>query len=354
MKSGIWHELLAANDPSDRLTALAYALGGWLIGQLLLRLSQGTLKRWTSRTSTAVDDVLLTAMRGPLVVIITVLGLFFAYEHLTWPAKAEIWLSRVLHVAIALSITWLFARIISRVLQAFLSKGERRTGHERRAIPAIAGALNVLIWSLGLIVALSNAGYDVGALLAGIGIGGLAMAMAAKDTLANVFGGITVFADEPFRTDDRIRIGEHTGRVEAIGLRSTRLRTVEGPVVVIPNHAFTESVVVNLSAEPAQRVRLEIALVLETPADRIERSLSILGEIVSADQEHLEPGHTASLHDLRPDSLGILFIYHVRKHLSVEQARTRVNLEVLRRFNAEGLRFAYPTSMQYAVQVQPG
>ena len=169
-------------------------------------------------------------------------------------------------------------------------------------------------------------------------------------TLANVFGGITVFADEPFRTDDRIRIGDHTGRVEAIGLRSTRLRTADGPVVVIPNHAFTESVVVNLSAEPAQRVRLELGLVLENPPEKVERALAVLGEIVNADPEWLEPAYTASLHDLKADSLGLLFIYQVRKHLSVEQARTRVNLEVLRRFKTEGLRFAYPTSLQYAVQ----
>lgn len=353
MKSTIWSELLAANDQGDWLAALAFAVGGWLFGQILLRLSHGAIKRWTSKTTTTADDLVLRAVRGPVVVIVTVLGLFLGYEHLSWPAKADVWMSRALHVAIALSITWLIARMVSRVLHAFMSKADRAKDHERQVVPAIAGALNILVWGLGLVVALSNAGYDVGALLAGIGIGGLAMAMAAKDTLANIFGGITVFADEPFSTGDRIRIEQHTGKVEAIGLRSTRLRTVEGPVVVIPNHMFTESVVVNLSAEPSQRVRLEIGLPSETRPDAVERALAILAEVVTAEQEWLEPQHIASLHELKPDQLGVMFVYHVRKHKPIDHVRTRIHLEVLRRFQAEGLRFAYPTSVQYAVQGLP-
>ncbi len=354
MKSGIWSELLRTNSAEDWFIASAFAIGGWLLGQLVLRLSHGPLSRWVSRTSSTADDVLLRALRGPLVVIISILGLFFGYEHLTWPAKADLWMSRALHVAIALSVTWFIARLITRVLADVLQKNQSAEARRGSAIPAITGVVNVLVWGLGLVVALGNAGYDVGALLAGIGIGGLAMAMAAKDTLANVFGGITVFADQPFEAGERIRIADHTGRVEAIGLRSTRLRTVEGPVVVIPNHLFTEGVVVNLSAELTQRVRSDIGLVCETEPERVERALAILAELVRTESEWLEPKFTASLNELRSDHLGLLFIYHVKKEKQIDQARTRINLEVLRRFHAEGLRFAYPTSMQYAVQVQEG
>lgn len=352
MKNGIWNELLTANTGTDWAIALGFVAGGWVLGQALLRLSYGPINRWISRTANVTDDLLLRALRGPLVVIICVFGLFLGYEHLNWPVKLDLWMSRALHVAIALSITWLIARVITRALAGALERGRTAEAQRGSAIPAIVGVVNILVWGLGLVVALSNAGYDVGALLAGIGIGGLAMAMAAKDTLANVFGGITVFADQPFHPGDRIRVAEHTGRVEAIGLRSTRLRTIEGPLVVIPNHLFTESVVVNLSAEPSQRVRLDIGLVRETPPERVERALAILGEVVLAEQDQLDPKYAASLNDLKADQLNLLFIYHVRKNKPVEQVRTRINLDVLRRFHAEGLRFAYPTSLQYAVPVE--
>ena len=177
--------------------------------------------------------------------------------------------------------------------------------------------------------------------------------MAAKDTLTNVFGGITAFADEPFRAGDRIRIADHTGRVEAIGLRSTRPRTVAGPIVVIPNHLFTEGVVLNLSAEQTRRVRIDTGLVRDTSPHLVEQALTILGELVYAEREWLDADHTASLTDQRSDQLGLLFIYHVPKDRSIHQARTRINLELLRRFHAEELRIAYPTPVQYAVKRRP-
>jgi len=352
MKSGIWSELVRTNLAEDWWSALAFAGGGWVLGQLIHRLATGPLLKSASRTRSKADEELITALRAPLVVIVTILGIAMGYQQLTWPERSDLWITRVLHVGIALAVTWTVSRIVSHILRTVMDKEGRSESTARRIVPALSGVLSVLIWGLGLVVALSNAGYDVGALLAGIGIGGLAMAMAAKDTLTNVFGGITIFTDEPFHTGDRIRVGEHTGRVEAIGLRSTRLRTLEGPVVVIPNHMFTESVVVNLSAEPSQRVRLDIGLVCETSPDRVERALVILDELVRSEQEWLEPKHTACLNDLKADQLGVLFIYHVRRERPLDQARTRINLLVLRRFRSEGLRFAYPTSLQYAVQVQ--
>lgn len=104
------------------------------------------------------------------------------------------------------------------------------------------------------IVALNNAGYDVGALIAGLGIGGLALAMAARDTVSNVFGGFTIFTDRPFTLNDRIKVSGFDGTVDEIGIRSTRLRTLAGTLVTIPNSTFSESAVENVSAEPSRKV----------------------------------------------------------------------------------------------------
>lgn len=353
MRNNTWKELLLMNSTDDWFMALLFVLGGWLLGQVVSRVAKGLLGRWAARSSTGTDDMLLRELRSPVVLIITVLGFLFGYQHLNWPAKADLWVWRALHVAIAVSFTWLIARLATRLLGEYLHRGQTNAERRGTAIPALTGVVNVLIWGLGLVVALSNAGYDVGALLAGIGIGGLAMAMAAKDTLANIFGGISLFADEPFTAGDRVRIGEHTGRVEAIGLRSTRLRTAEGPVVVIPNHLFTESMVVNLSAERTQRVRLDIGIDRSMPAEQVARALDVLGSIVNGMPDVLEPEHVASLHDLRPDHLGVILIYHVKKHHPIDAARTRINLEVLRRFQAEGIRMAHPTSVQFVMDGPP-
>ena len=205
-----------------------------------------------------------------------------------------------------------------------------------------------------MVVALNNAGYDVAALLAGIGIGGLALAMAAKDTLANIFGGLTVFADRPFIVGDRVRIDEHDGIIDEVGLRSTRIRTLDGPVVSIPNHRFTDGIVVNVSAEPRRRVRQELGLVLETTPEQIEEAMNILRGIAAEVNDRITEDTTVGFIGFSDHSLTLLFIYHVQQRSAVVDVQTKVNLEILRRFRAAGLQLAYPTSVQYAAELPPG
>ena len=119
--------------------------------------------------------------------------------------------------------------------------------------PILQKTLRALVWILGIISGLTNAGYDVGALLAGVGIGGLAMAMAAKDFVANIFGGVTVFIDKPFTVGDRIKVNGIDGTVQEIGIRSTRLSTLENRMVTIPNHQFTDQMVENVTPSLHER-----------------------------------------------------------------------------------------------------
>jgi MscS family membrane protein len=219
---------------------------------------------------------------------------------------------------------------------------------DAQLVPVVRSSIKVLVWVLGLVMALNNGGYDVGALLAGIGIGGLALAMAAKDTVANIFGGITVFADKPFRVGDRIRIQDHDGVVIEVGIRSTRLRTMEGPVVVVPNHKFTDSMVENVSEELSRRVRHELGLIYETPPAKLEEAVQILEQVVNDHQDVLEAERLVSFIAFKEYSLNILFIYYIQKEADIFRTQTRIHMDVMRRFAAAGLEFAYPTQTEYS------
>jgi MscS family membrane protein len=355
MRSTIWNQVVNGNDESDWLLALGIAGVAWLAAQVLYRLSNGVLKRIADRTRSRVDDVLLETMRAPVIVLVTMIGMVIGYQQLNIPERADLWMQRVFHVAIALCVTWLITRLVDAVLREFLLPNAKRDPRstEGQLLPAVAGAVKGLLWGLGIVVALNNAGYDVAALLAGIGIGGLALAMAAKDTVANVFGGLTVFADQPFRVGDRVRIDEHDGIVDEVGLRSTRVRTLDGPVVSIPNHRFTDGIVVNVSAEPRRRVRQELGLVLEATPEQVEEAMTILRDIASELHEHLLEDVVVGFTGFTDHSLRLLFIYHVRQRSEVVTVQTQVNLEILRRFRAADVRLAYPTSIQYAAELRP-
>ncbi|MCB9184650.1 MAG: mechanosensitive ion channel family protein [Flavobacteriales bacterium] len=336
------------NTLIDWLRAAAFIVGGWLVGQVLYRLAGSVLSPMAQRTATRIDDALVTRLRTPVVVLITLLGLIAGYQQLTVSERAGLWIGRGIHVAVALCVTWIVTRILVAVAREVLLARARREGSESEArlVPGVTTAIQVIIWGLGAVVALNNAGYDVGALLAGIGIGGLAMALAAQETVANIFGGITIYADRPFRVGDRVRVDGHDGFVLEVGIRSTRIHSLEGPVVVIPNKKFTESVVENISLEPSRRVRHELGLIYETPPERLERAMEVLREIIEANQTDLEQEHLISFTTFGAYSLNIIFIYFIRKNADIFATQSRIHLEVLRRFHAESLSFAYPTSVE--------
>lgn len=326
--------------------AAAIAVGGWLAGQVLSRAASGFLGRLAKRTENGLDDALIRGLRVPVVLLVSVMGVVVGFQQLTFDERISLWAERVFHVAIALSVTWIVARALMAVLDEALKARTEEAGQRTRSIPGVRTGVKVLVWGLGIVVALNNAGYDVAALLAGIGIGGLALALAAQETVANVFGGVTIITDKPFKPGDRVRVDGHDGFVQEIGIRSTRIQSLAGPIVVIPNKKFTESTIENVSDEPSRRVLLELGLVYETPPDRLERALEVLREIVLANQDILEENHIISFNTFKEYSLNILFVYFIRKGADIFEGHSRVNLAILRRFHEERLSFAYPTAVE--------
>ncbi len=213
-------------------------------------------------------------------------------------------------------------------------------------LPIVRKTIKALLWTLGIIVGLNNAGFDVAALLAGLGIGGLALALAAQDTVKNIFGGIMVFLDKPFKLNDRIKIAGFDGSVEEIGVRSTRLRTLEGRLITIPNGQFSDNAVENVSLEPTRKITVNLGLTYETTPEKMERALQILKEI-SEENNNISDDVLMSFNSWGDFAMGILFIYFIKPEADIFEVQTQMNMEILKRFNAEGLEFAYPTQTIY-------
>lgn len=204
---------------------------------------------------------------------------------------------------------------------------------------------------MGLVVAINNAGYDVGALIAGLGIGGLAMAMAAKDTLSNVFGGLTVLADRPFTVNDRIKINGFDGFVREVGLRSTRLETLAGRIVTIPNATFSGSPVENISLEPSRKVALNLGLTYDTTPEQMEEAMATLRQIAAEDSD-LEEKVTTAFDAFGDFAMNLSFVYFIKKGSDIMAVQSRVNLRILREFNQRGLSFAFPTQTIYTPSLE--
>ena len=336
------------NSLYNWLISLGILIGSFILVKILYWIFSNVFKRITSKTKTNIDDVLLDKLEKPLTYLVLIGGYWIAIHFLKFNDTISSVLENVAYLALVLDLTTIFSRIfdalVSEVIMPLSEKSE--SSFDNQLIPVIQKGVRSIIWVLGIIIGLDNIGFDITAMIAGLGIGGLALALAAQDSVKNIFAGIMIFLDKPFRLNDRIQINGHDGSVEEVGLRSTRIRTLEGRIVTIPNCTFTDNSVINVTSQPALKVKLNLGLTYDTNEEQMQNAINILEEIVK-DQPQIKDDFAAGFNGFGDFSLNILFIYYVKPEGHWLDTQTLVNKEILRRFNKEGLEFAFPTQTIY-------
>jgi len=232
------------------LASLIYVFLAFYFSKLLDFVIRGQLRRWALKSATPLDDLLLDLLRGPLKVITFVILLHIGLRVFAWPDWLADFISKALRIVVAVSVTYMALRFVD------LATGywkRRMTAHEDRPfsdqlLPIIRNTLKLFTVIVATLLTLQNLGLNVTSLIASLSIGGLALSLAAQDTLANLFGAIAILADKPFLIGDRIKLDQVEGVVESVGLRSTRVRTVAGDVVSIPNKTMGNAIVTKLAS----------------------------------------------------------------------------------------------------------
>jgi MscS family membrane protein len=337
------------NTIGDWMIAAAMILGTIIVAKLIYWLIKNLLLKLTQKTKTNLDNLLLESLQQPVVFAMAVFGIWYSFQYLSFPDDTRDMFDKAYFFLIIINITWFIARIVSALIEEYVVPVVERSESDLddQLLPIVRKTLKGLIWTVGVIVALDNVGFDVATVLAGLGIGGLALAMAAKDTISNMFGGVMIFTDKPFKIKDRVKIGGFDGVIEEIGIRSTRLLTLAGTQVTIPNAKFTDGMVENVSREPNRKIVLNLGLTYDTKPDQMELAMKLLKEI-NENNPHTEEKVLISFNSFGDFSLGILYIYYIRKGEDILGVQTEMNMEILRKFNENGLEFAFPTQTIYA------
>lgn len=328
--------------------ALIYIASAIFLSRILLWFTKVIVRRITSKTKMRLDDILIDMLEEPIALAIVIGGFRAGVAQLTFSAGIESVIGKIFIVAATINATWLISRVIIALVDEYVQPRIKQAENDssNQIYPIIRKCIKSVIWLFGLVTALNNSGYDVGALIAGLGIGGLALAMAAQNTVSNFFGGITILVDKSFSIGQRIRISGYDGFVESIGLRSFRLRTLSGTLVTIPNSLITGSIVENVSIEPTRKITLNLGLVYDTTPDQMEQAMSLLKEIV-IENDHVTDAPLIFFDSYGDFALGITFIYYIKKEANICTTQSEINLAVLRKFNGAGLSFAFPTQTLY-------
>lgn len=335
----------SANTWTHYAIAALFLVGAFLLRHVVTRFVFGILKKFAARTETTLDDKLFPALEQPVAAFITVVGIFAALSVLKLSETSDVYIGYGSTVAFSLVIFWALLRAFGAVLDHAQEVAVKRQMGVAAFMPWIKKTLITIFVVLGLLMVVQSLGYDVKALLAGLGIGGLAFALAAQDTLANVFGSIVVAIDQPFRIGDFVQIGANSGAVEDIGLRSTKLRRADKALIVVPNKTVAAEAVLNLSRFTGRRSEQILSLTYDSKPEQIEGLVAEVRRILLAEPEIDPTSVLVFFRDFSASSLDIWVAYNSKspdfaKHMELRQ---RLNLTFIRTVAARGLAFAFPT-----------
>ncbi len=303
------------------------------------------LKKMAAKTETTLDDKLFPALEGPTATLVMVAGIFAALTVLQLSEQVDRWVTGGAKISALAVVLWGMIRAGGAILDHLGEIAHEKHMTVATFMPLIKKTLFVFAVIFGVLVIAQSQGLPVQSFLAGLGIGGLAFALAAQDTIANLFGSFVVVMDQPFKVGDIVKIGANEGKVEDIGLRSTKVRTGARTLIVIPNKSVANEPITNFTRMPQRRVDQTLALTYDTTPDQLEAVIGDIRALLHDDADVHQDTIVVNFANYGASSLDVQLVWFATdpdwvKHMAV---RERINLKIMRAVAARGLTFAFPT-----------
>ena len=350
-------------DAGDLQRLLAYEVffGYFTVGELLLSFSLVVatllfrnvlakmlfrkLASLARRTRTEHDDRFIAALEAPVSLLILVFGLYLAIVVLL-PLETHGLVTRIFKGITMVLVFWATLRLVDLLAHVLSDISDQRGLSITGFVPLIKKAIRIFVLLIGIVMVIDNLGYSVGGLLATLGLGGAALAFAAKDTIANLYGSLALVLDRPFKVGDWIMVGKDIdGDVEEIGLRSTKVRTWPKTIMSIPNSVLANETINNWSRMPKRRVKQVIGVTYDTSPDDMDGLVEDIRNLLREDEDIEQEFILVNFTDFGDSSLNILVYYFTKtiQWLDYMDVRQRMNLKIMRAVEQRGLSIAFPT-----------
>ncbi|RLG20424.1 mechanosensitive ion channel family protein [Methanosarcinales archaeon] len=330
-----------------------------VLRKLTLHLFEKKLVYLTRKTETELDDLLIKAFKAPTGYLILVCGGYAAIGSLHLPEMAgTLDIADIIRSIFILAFTFVGLLLMLNLIDVvgyYLRKVTLRTETklDEQLVPLLVKSLKIVVVTLAVLSVLQNLGLNVTSLLAGLGIGGLALALAAQDTVSNIFGSLTVFSDRSFHIGDWVRVGDVEGTVEDVGLRSTRIRRFDQALVTVPNSRFIKSEIVNFTRRRKRRIRFNLGVSYKTSREQMVKVVDGIKKIIKEDSGFDHTFYMVHFTEFGAYSLNI-FIYCFTKTTVWDEflaAREEFNLKIMRLLEELGVEIAFPSQTIYLEDV---
>lgn len=299
------------------------------------------------------DDEIVNKIPAPLGAFIQLVIWYFAVLILQLPEEPvhlTPYLLKGLEVAAAFAMTWLLLRIIDVVSNASLRAAAKTDSRlDDQLIPLIRKTVKTVVCVLVIVQIIQNLGYSITSVLAGLGVGGLALALAAQDTVANLFGSLVVFADKPFQMGDWIECNGVEGTVEEVGFRTTRVRKFDKSLVILPNSTFSSNPITNFSSRPIRRIDMVVGLTYETSSSQMQLFLKTVRELIKNHNDIDQKFNFVHFVEFNASSLDVRIYCFTKSTVWVKhlEAQEDIMLKVMDICEEQGLEIAFQTQTIY-------
>jgi small-conductance mechanosensitive channel len=335
---------LGSNSAYDYVVFLGILFASLLLLKIFQVIILSKLKSLAKKTKTDFDDVLIDIVGNLKPPFYLLISIYFAIQFLTLIDVASNSIKVLFLVVIVYEVVRSIEKLLSYFISGYLESGK---SEEKKQNAAMAGNLRLMIkivlWVVGLIIILSNLGVNVTSLIASLGIGGIAIALALQNVLADMFSSFSIYIDKPFKVGDYIVIGTDMGTVKRIGLKTTRIETLQGEELVVSNQELTTARVQNFKKMERRRVAFTLGVVYGIDHDKLEKIPSYIKEIVELVKfTEFDRCHFKSYGDF---SLNFEVTYYVnsseyKEYMDLNQ---EINLAIYKKFAEKKIEFAYPT-----------
>jgi small-conductance mechanosensitive channel len=335
-------QTLWGNTVERYLMAVGIFVGGIILIKIFKTIILHRLKKWAEKTETTLDDFLIKGIEKSIVPLLYYGAFYAGITSLTLNAQAR----KIIEIVSLVLLTFFIVRFISSTLMFTLTyfiKKQERGEEKARQLRGMTVLINIFVWVIGIVFLMDNLGFNISAVVAGLGIGGIAIALAAQAILGDLFSYFVIFFDRPFEVGDFINVGDKVGTVEYTGIKTTRVRALSGEQLVFANTDLTNSRIHNFKKMEKRRVVFKLGVVYQTLADTLAEIPSLVKEIIEKQPDTtFDRGHFATYGDF---SLNFEFVYFVLSsdYVKFMDTQQRINLEIYKEFENRGIEFAYPT-----------
>lgn len=341
---GILERAILENSVQSWLIAVGLSLGIFLVLLFIRRILKRHLENLVKKSKMDLDDYLIPLLSQTRWFSILAVGLLIGSLALVLPTDIHNWLVRIIQIVLAMQVGFWGTGVISLYVErGVASRIQEDHTEDATTLDALGLIVKIALWVILSLIVLDNLNVEISSLVASLGIGGIAIALALQNILGDLFASLSITFDKPFVIGDFVVVDEFEGNVEDIGLKSTRIRSLSGEELIFSNTDLLNSRISNYKRLEKRRISFTIGVIYGTPVEKLKMIPGMIEDIISPlDSVQYERTHLKTLGDY---SLDFSVVYHVllpeyAAYLDIQQV---INLEIYKRFEEEGIEFAYPT-----------